>query len=383
MLKHTKQFEYRKKEILEELYSQKRMSTYEIAKIFGVDDFTILRWLRRHEIPRRSRGRLVENPKYRKKGVLEKLYLQKRMSTHKIAEIFDVDDFTILRWLRKYGIPRRSRTEYGVIKYPKKAFSGDLIEKSYLIGLRYGDLHARREGRQIRVSTTSSHPALLALFREIFSNYTTRMNIYPNKDRRGYFGWCVSCLLHPSFDFLLNKGSAIPSWILQNERYFFSFLAGFFDSEGSIIICRARSNYVGYRIRIPNVNVVVLEEVKKSLLKLKFCPKLYLAYRSGRCWKVEIYRKSDVFRFLSLIPIKHSEKIMKRELAFQLKGTVKFWEEAWPKVLALRSRIRGKVRRCMRKAEIEYWARLRKKGWNHDSEIPGKLSKDARSYVLF
>lgn len=68
-----------------------------------------------------------------------------------------------------------------------------------------------------------------------------------------------------------------------------------------------------------------------------------------------------VNRLLSLLPIKHSEKIMRRELAFQLKDTVRFWEEAKPKVLALRSRIREGVRRCIQEAEIEYGARSRKK----------------------
>jgi len=293
---------------------------------------------------------------YREKGTLEELYLQKRMSTNKIAEIFGVDGFTISRWLKRHGIPRRSRTEYGVVKYSKKAFSGNLIEKSYLMGLRYGDVNARTEGRQIRVSTTSTHPALLTLFEKVFSNYTV-VNTYPHKDGRGRFGWCVSCLLHLSFDFLLQKDSAVPHWILQNERFFLSFLAGFFDSEGSIIICRADPNYVGYRLRIPNVNVTALREIKETLSKLKLCPKLYLAYRSGRCWKVEINRKNDVFKLLSSLPIKHSEKIMRRQLAFQLKDTVKFWEEAKPKILTLRCKIKEEVRRCIQKAEIEYNAK--------------------------
>jgi len=278
------------------------------------------------------------------------------MSTHKIAKIFGVDDYTILRWLRRHGIPRRSRKEYGVIKYPKKAFSGDPIEKSYLIGLRYGDIYACAEGRQIRVSSTSTHPAFLALFKEMFSNYTI-VNTYPNKDGRGRFGWCVSCLLHPSFDFLLQKDSAVPHWILKNEPYFLSFLAGFFDSEGSIVICRAHPNYIGYRLRMPNVNVEVLKEIKEFLSKLGLCPKLYLAYRPGRCWKVEVYRKEDVFKLLPLLPIKHSEKNRRRQLAFQLKNTAKFWEEAKPKVLALRREIKEEVRQHVQKAEAEYTRR--------------------------
>lgn len=302
----------------------------------------------------------VKKFEYRKKEILEELYSRKRMSTHKIAKIFSVDDFTILRWLRRHEIPRRSRTEYGIVKYPKKVFSGDLIVKSYLVGLRYGDIHACTEGKQIRVSTTSTHPALLTLFERIFSSYTM-VNTYPQKDGRGRFEWRVSCLLHPSFDFLLQKGPAVPHWILQNKRCFLSFLAGFFDSEGSIVICRAHPNYIGYRLRMPNVNVMVLKEIKESLSEFKLCPKLYLAYRSGRCWKVEINRKKDVFKLLSLLPIKHSEKIMRRQLAFRLRDTAVFWEEAKPKVLVLRRKIKEKVRQCIQKAEIEYKRKLCRK----------------------
>jgi hypothetical protein len=301
-------------------------------------------------------GGTVKQFEYRKKEILEKLYVQRCMSTNKIAEIFGVDGFTISRWLRRHGIPRRGRAEYGIVKYPKRAFFGDLIEKSYLIGLRYGDIYACREGKQIRVSTTSTHPAFLTLFKRTFSNYTHVIHMYPQNDGRGSFGWCISCLLHPSFDFLLKKDSTIPSWILQNQQCFLSFLAGFFDSEGSILICRADPNYIGYRLRLPSVNVEVLKEIKGQLSRYGFCPKLYRAYRSGRCRKVEINRKSDVFKLLSLLPIKHPEKIMRRQLAFRLKAK-KFWEEVKPDLLTLGYRIKEEVRQCIRRAEMMWNAK--------------------------
>ena len=82
---------------------------------------------------------------------------------------------------------------------------------------------------------------------------------------------------------------------------------------------------------------------------------------SGRCWKVEINRKNDVFKLLSSLPIKHSEKIMRRQLAFQLKDTAKFGEDAKPKVLALRHEIKEEVRQCIQKAEIEYKSKLHRR----------------------
>lgn len=221
-----------------------------------------------------------------------------------------------------------------------------------MIGLRYGDIYARMHGKQIDVATTSTHPAMTELFKKTFAKYTV-VSISPHKNHR-YFEWRAGCYLHRSFDFLLQRGSSIPTWILQNRQYFLHFLSGFFDSEGSIGIRCAPHGCIRYGLTIPNVNIAALREIKNQLLRMGLCPKLYPHYQSDKCWQLVVNKKGDVFKLLSWLKIRHSEKIRRRRLVFQLKGTVKRWAEAKPKVLALRHEIKEEVRRHIQKAKLMY-----------------------------
>jgi hypothetical protein len=54
------------------------------------------------------------------------------------------------------------------IKYPKNSFSGDLKEKAYLLGLRTGDIHCRKNHNMIRVESATSHLSQLTMFQKKF-----------------------------------------------------------------------------------------------------------------------------------------------------------------------------------------------------------------------
>lgn len=45
------------------------------------------------------------------KEILENYYIQKRLSIRKITKLLNVSDPTVLRWLRKHNIPTRSKSE--------------------------------------------------------------------------------------------------------------------------------------------------------------------------------------------------------------------------------------------------------------------------------
>ena len=53
---------------------------------------------------------------YKNKEVLYDLYVNKQMSTHEIAKMFDVVQGTIYTFIRKYNIPTRSMGEGQSIK---------------------------------------------------------------------------------------------------------------------------------------------------------------------------------------------------------------------------------------------------------------------------
>ena len=45
------------------------------------------------------------------KKLLKELYIENKLSTHQIADQFDMDAKTVYRWLRKFGIKPRTKSE--------------------------------------------------------------------------------------------------------------------------------------------------------------------------------------------------------------------------------------------------------------------------------
>src|SRR3990172_4419764 len=70
---------------------------------------------------------------------LNDLYVRQRLSLRAIAEQRGCHRETVRNYLILYGVSRRSVSE-AKIKYPRKGFSGEPIEKAYLLGFRVGDL---------------------------------------------------------------------------------------------------------------------------------------------------------------------------------------------------------------------------------------------------
>jgi len=106
------------KQTLHKLYWEEKKSLKEIAEILGVSDCTVLRWMREYNIPRRTRGeskRIFYERERRKRGVskdvLERLYWDEGKSAEEIGRIFGVRGSVVQEWMKKYGIPLRSRSE--------------------------------------------------------------------------------------------------------------------------------------------------------------------------------------------------------------------------------------------------------------------------------
>jgi predicted DNA-binding protein YlxM (UPF0122 family) len=207
----------KQRDTLNNLYWKNMFSTTQIARQFDVSRPTVTYWLKKNNIP-------IRKPKSKyeiSKKVLENLYIKKRLSTLKIAKLLKIKYRNTIRLrLHEYKIKVRTQLE-AVTKYKKKPFSCDLFEKAYIIGFRTGDLHVYKDGNQIRVSTSTTHPAQIKTFQKLFSKYT-HIKIYPfdngkKKELRIY------CHLNKSFDFLLEKQKKIPDWIIENDNLFYSF----------------------------------------------------------------------------------------------------------------------------------------------------------------
>lgn len=224
------------KKELECLYKKKKLTTYQIAEIYNCCQATIWKKLRQFNIKARKPYSLFARLPTKKE--LIDLYVKKGLSTWEIENKYGYPRSTLHRHLRKHSLIKNRAKAH--IKYMRKDFNGDLIDKAYLIGFRLGDLRVRKRwenSETIHVDCGSTKIEQINLIRSLFQKYG---KIWISKaNKKGKIQ--IEAFLNLSFSFLLEK--KVPSWILENKKYFFSFLAGFTDAEGSFGIYDGLATY--------------------------------------------------------------------------------------------------------------------------------------------
>lgn len=270
---------------LKYFYEKEELSIRKLAKIYNCGETTIQRKLHKYNIcVRPSMSVRLNIPKNR----LKFLYENKRKTSSQLAKNYSCSFKTILNRLREYNIKIRDISE-AHIKYPKKDFSGNLIEKAYLIGFRIGDLHVRRyekNGKIISVECASTHLEQIELIRNLFKKYGY-VRINSSRERK-IIG--VQCALNPTFGFLLKKEDRIEPWILPKDNLFFAFLAGYIDAEGDIGVYS--KNVASLRIGTYDRNI--LSQIQSKLLIKGIESRLILDKPKGS--KVNL-SKEDRFRY--------------------------------------------------------------------------------------
>src|SRR3989344_1188857 len=293
------------KELLKELYIKKGFSTYKIAKQLKIGRTTIYNNLINFGIKTRPK-KIV----YISRDELVRLYRIKKLSLSQIARKYDCTPSAILKKLEYNGIKRRNKFEAN-IKYPKKKFNGGILLKAYMIGFRIGDLNVRRDNEKstvIRISTNTTKKEQLNLIKDVFGRYG-----------HFYYKWIgnsynINCSLDKSFNFLLEKPKNIDSWILDNDKYFISFLAGYTDAEGNMGIYENRARY-----RVGSYDKEILVSIHKKLTDIGINTKIRLETPKGiyggktynkDFWRVSVNAKEDLLRLLKLLKpnIKHKKR---------------------------------------------------------------------------
>ena len=329
------------KETLEKLYVKQRMSLSEIALKFNCNGTNILYWLKKFDIKRR--------PAYRKKihiqkEILEKLYWEKNLTSDQIAKKFGIKHGrTVRKKMIKHGLKTKTVSEALTKKF-KREFSGNLKEKAYLLGLRAGDFYAKQQHKSVRVQTTTTHSAQIELLRGAFEKYGETC-VYLSKNKARGDEWFIYVDLHPSFDFLLEKPKKIPKWVMENDDYFYNFLAAYMDCEGCWRVQKSHDNAVRFILSIQTGDKKILEYMKEKLISQSYAPNLYFSTESFKKAKfgvpridmhrLTLYRKKELLSLIDvLLPLsKHSEKI--RKMDFILKNAEKNWNEiesGWEKI---------------------------------------------------
>jgi len=303
------------------LYLRKNLSTYQIAKLYNCCPTSIYMKLRVWGIKTRPR-KVVNIPK----SVLHDLYIKKNLPLSHIARKYNCASSGLLRKMRKYGIKTRGLSEANMI-YPKNKFSGDMIERAYMIGFRLGDLYARRGKYQVIIKTNTTKIEQVNLIKNVYGKYG---HFYCKKTGHVFY---VQCFLDKSFSFLVQKQDRIEEWIMKKDRLFFAFLAGYIDAEGNIGIYSGRA-----RFRVGSYDKHILWQVYQKLEKLNIHCKYRLESKAGKYnqnkdfYRVSVNHKFSLMKLIECISpyLKHSKRfkditiakknIMARNEKYGIKG---------------------------------------------------------------
>jgi len=309
---------------LRELYEAHTLK--QIAKHFGCGITTIFKAMMRYGIPRRSnsdahrlsQGKDIDVSEAR----LRTMYEEHGMTLEEIAKSLGCSKRVISRNMKDYGIPMRDRTGHGggtPLKYPRQCFSGDEIEKAYLISFAAGDLHVNTEGRAVVIRSSTTRPEQIALIQNLFESYghvavTKGSETSRSGSKERFF---VRCYLDKSFAFLLNLDETIPDWILKRDKFFDSFLPGYTDAEGSFGV------YQGYgKFKIESSDRMILVQIKEHLATVGIqCSGPYLVKEAGErrkdvapynldFWSIRFARKADLLQLIQRLSpyLKHASR---------------------------------------------------------------------------
>jgi len=112
--RNVDEFPHRDRERMQELYVERGLTTYEVAKELGCWSTQVGRWLKRHGIETRP-SPVEENPdlppELADADILRRLYTEQKLHTTEIAEMLDCGSTTVADWLARHGIDRRPYTE--------------------------------------------------------------------------------------------------------------------------------------------------------------------------------------------------------------------------------------------------------------------------------
>jgi hypothetical protein len=328
----------------------------------------------------RTKGLSIRNLDPAKKGelrvLLHDLHVVRGMSLTDIAKLVGNKTSGYTSWLcRQLGVEARPFEEARLKgirekrrKYERKPFDGTEQERAYLIGMRQGDLSASKPWKGVvRVSTSTTHPAMAELFRSLFEPHG---HIYQHarfkKDTKS-FEWNLSTIVDESFDFLIGERDSQLSTFIRDD-VIPDYLAGILGAEGSIGIFE-NSGHTSIIISIYNTDLGLLNFVKTSLVKMG-CHVLgpYLDKKRGTrtskyqiermkdYWRIAVATFEDCQRLLRQLPLRHREKQARKELALSVeKGQL--WDRVKGEVEGIRNRVRMERDEFVGLAETKYFER--------------------------
>jgi intein-encoded DNA endonuclease-like protein len=309
-----------KKDDLERMYLVEKLSAAKIAAVYGlkyknpkVAESTVLYQLKRNGISRREATEHVR--KIRPEMVDE--WARRYETGESLKQIAGgaVSPVTVWLHLRKRGLRLRDKVEAQIkatTKHARKPFDESQFQVAYLLGFSRGDLNVSTHGRAVRVKTATTHPLMVEHIRNLFGPYG-HVSLSPRLSGLAGYEWNIQVDLDNSFLFLFEHRKVLPRWVFAG-RFFRYFLAGFFDAEGSVWFNETTVH--GFMISLTNSDRKLLEDIHDSMKRAGMASNLGYD-KSNRTWKITMWNRDRVGRFLSYVPLKHPEKLAKAKLALK------------------------------------------------------------------
>jgi hypothetical protein len=141
---------------------------------------------------------------------------------------------------------------------------------------------------------------------------------------------------------------------LKDEKFFYSFLAGYFDAEGCVGFDVRHSNHTVSLI-LKSCDYGILRDAYATLADDQYTPTTLLDKMAGEqglnsdLWVLRIGRRASVLRLLNKMPLRHSEKVAKSNLVKSIASSG--WRDGWKDVGLPRTSIAADVRRFKREAQ--------------------------------
>lgn len=238
--------------------------------------------------------------------------------------------------------------------YSKTDFSGDPAEQMRIIGF-IEDCGARYNGNQILVQTSTTHPAQIRLFNDIFGKYghVNRTPVYNKRDSK--YQWQLQILLrNPSFEFLIEYKENPVKFLADKARdgYETVHIGSFTDAEGWVGI-QFNKGHPRATVVIANNNRQLLEWTRKTLGGT--------IYPCNHGFQLVLRGEQAVYA-LRKLPITHEEKVPAKELILQCADNGGIGLEALTAYEELRRNIDEEVQLCTTQARLEF---IRRHGRPH------------------
>jgi hypothetical protein len=309
-----------RKEDLERLYLEQRLSAAKIAKAYGLQyaspktaESTVLYHLKRNGISRRDPAEHIR--KVSETMVDEWILRYQRGESLKQIAGESINPVTVFNHLHTRGIQLRDKVEAqikSVRRFEKAPFDGDAYQKGYLLGLARGDLNVKRHGRAIRVRTASTHPAMIDLLTSLMVPHGP-VRVRPRLSTMVGYEWSFESELDASFGFLLEGRLTVPVGV-QSVEFVLGYLAGLFDAEGSLWL-RADRPFEP-RMSFSNKNLELLLWVQSSLSMLGFHAHLGKPDSNGVS-QLQLWRVEEILSLLKTLRLRHPERKAKVKIIFE------------------------------------------------------------------